>query len=238
MQVVFWILAIISVVVFFIGMLKPALFINKKTGEVPDRKDLAAGTIFLFLFSLVMLQFIINDTSSPQLPDGTTTLDTPVTAESPITFDTQVTTDDPITIEPPVEVAPLHHYALKEGYEYGYEPALTEEDKSKGRLASDLLMFKYAGTKGETVQLYQKSGTITVIIECNIPCDFIKLRTYSEGLGYMRTERLRRTDGMIASWAVSDAIDGFLEQSVVDRDGQQFNVWWDEHGPQYTAVDL
>lgn len=55
MQNVFGILSIISVVVFFIGMVKPALFINKKTGEVPERKNLAAGASGLFLFSLVMV---------------------------------------------------------------------------------------------------------------------------------------------------------------------------------------
>lgn len=55
MQSLFGFLSIISVVVFLVGMAKPALFVNKKTGEVPDRKNLAAGAIGLFLFSLVMV---------------------------------------------------------------------------------------------------------------------------------------------------------------------------------------
>lgn len=70
MQTVFGILSIISVIVFFIGMVKPALFINKKTGEVPERKNLAAGAIGLFLFSLVMVGVFGDEPENKALPDG------------------------------------------------------------------------------------------------------------------------------------------------------------------------
>ncbi|TFW71496.1 hypothetical protein C3Y98_05205 [Methylotenera oryzisoli] len=69
MQTVFGILSIISVVVFFIGMVKPAILINKKTGEVPERKNLAAGAIGLFLFSLVMVG-LLGDEKPTNNPDS------------------------------------------------------------------------------------------------------------------------------------------------------------------------
>lgn len=34
---------------------------------------------------------------------------------------------------------------MKDGFEYGYEQAVSENDQKKGQAANELLMFKYAG---------------------------------------------------------------------------------------------
>jgi hypothetical protein len=216
MQSIFGILAISSVFVFVLGMINPKLFKNKKTGEMADRKTLAIGSVAIFVISLAMVGVLADDEKK----------DKPANNES----------SAPVSIDIPVKPAPLHHYVLKDGYEYGYEAALTENEKSNGRVAGQILMFKYSGSKGDTVQLFQTSDDLTMIVQCEFPCDFIKLITYSPHLGHINTERLRRADGMIASMAISDAIDEFLVQYVTERNGSKFNVWWDESGPKYTAV--
>jgi hypothetical protein len=70
MQVVFWILAILSVVVLIVGLVNPAFFVDKKTGEVPKRKEFAIGSIGLFIFSLVMISALGDEPESKALPNG------------------------------------------------------------------------------------------------------------------------------------------------------------------------
>ncbi len=224
MQTVFGILVISSVLVFVIGMINPKLFSNKKTGEVADRKTLAIGSIALFLFSLAMVGMLGDEESSSNTE----------TAKSEIiASDVPATGLESSSVPTPV----IHNYSLKDGYEYGYEAVLSENDKANGKVAADVLMFKYAGDRDNTVQVYQKSGDIATIIECVFPCEFLKIITYSTSLGYISTDRMRRTAGTIGAMVIADALNSELEQYVAERDGKKYNVWWDEQsGVSYTAL--
>lgn len=224
MQSIFGILAISSVLVFVIGMINPKLFSNKKTGEVADRKTLAIGSIALFLFSLAMVGMLGDEKPSSNAE----------TAKSEIT-----TSDVPATgLESSTVPTPaIHNYSLKDGFEYGYEAALSENDKANGKVAADVLMFKYSGDRDNTVQVYQKTGDIATIIECVFPCEFLKIITYSTSLGHISTDRMRRTAGTIGALVIADALNSELEQYVTERDGKKYNVWWDEkRGVSYTSV--
>ena len=130
--------------------------------------------------------------------------------------------------EVPVKVE--HHYSLKDGYEYGYEQAISQDAADSGQAASTLLMFKYAGTKDGVYQAYTKeaSGAISVL-QCNNPCDFLKIMVFYDG-EHLKTERMKATEGTIGWSVISDAINGQLEQYVGENKstGQKLNVWFTE----------
>lgn len=64
MQALFNILFIMMVLVFLIGMIRPEVFTNKKTGEVPDRKLIAMGSVPVMLISLVMVAVLAEEPAS------------------------------------------------------------------------------------------------------------------------------------------------------------------------------
>lgn len=73
MQDLFWILSIAAVLFFIVGMSKPQLFADKKTGEVPEPKTIATGSIALLLFSLAMGWMLGDEAEKKALPDGSIT---------------------------------------------------------------------------------------------------------------------------------------------------------------------
>lgn len=71
MQVLFNILFIMMILVFLIGMIRPEVFTNKKTGEVPDRKTISMGSISLMLISLVMAAVLDDGPAAPAAVETT-----------------------------------------------------------------------------------------------------------------------------------------------------------------------
>ena len=57
MQDLFIVVAIASILFCIVGLSKPQLFSNKKTGAVPDRKLIASSSALLFLISVVMYSY-------------------------------------------------------------------------------------------------------------------------------------------------------------------------------------
>lgn len=148
-----------------------------------------------------------------------------------------------IVVPEQAEIAPEpikidHYYSMKDGYEYGYEQAISQDSADAGQVASTLAMFKYSGQKDGVYQTYTKnvSGVITSL-QCNNPCDFIKVMTFLNGQ-HLTTERLKATEGSIGWTVMADAINGQLEAFVQEKNGKSFSVWFDEEkGLQTTAVD-
>lgn len=129
-----------------------------------------------------------------------------------------------------IEPAPKldHGYSMKDGYEYGYEQAISADQQNAGQAATTLMMFKYVGQKNGMHQAYSKGadGAITVA-QCSNPCDFIKVMVFYQG-EYLRTERMKATDGTVGWMVMADAINGKLEQYVADRNGKKMHIWFDE----------
>lgn len=135
---------------------------------------------------------------------------------------------------PPAAVVPAkptidHYYALHDGYDYGYEPAVSTEDANKGQVASGLLMVRYAGMRGGKYQAYVKEGSAITAIECGNPCDFLKVMTFYDG-EHVRTERMRAVEGAMGWLVMADAINGKLSPWIGVKNGQKVNVWFDEKG--------
>lgn len=122
-----------------------------------------------------------------------------------------------------------HWYSMKDGYEYGYEQGISQDQQNAGQGAATLMMFKYAGQKDGMYQAYSKdaaSGAI-VVAQCSNPCDFIKLMTFFQG-EHLKTDRMKATEGTIGWLVMADAINGKLEQYVMDKNGKKAHVWFDE----------
>lgn len=126
-----------------------------------------------------------------------------------------------------------HNYSMKDGFEYGYEQAISENDQKKGQAANELLMFKYAGQKNGQYQVYAKSGAFVTVAQCGNPCEFIKVMTFYQK-SHIKTERLRAVDGMIGWMVLQDAINGHMEQWKSEKNGKKGSMWFTEEGPKFT----
>jgi len=172
------------------------------------------------------LRFIFVAAACVSLLFGCSKSDAPQQSEK-LDFSSQ---SDPISEAPPAKLpAPMHNYSLKDGLEYGYEPAITPEDKQNGKLVNPLMMFKYAGEKDGAYQVFMSSNNETNVIECSENCEFMKIMTF-RGNRHVGTDRMRRQDGSIGSMVLADAIDGFLQQFKQESQGHYFTVWWTEKG--------
>lgn len=138
--------------------------------------------------------------------------------------------------EPQKPAIPEHYYSLRDGFEYGYEQAVSESASKQGQVASKILMFKYLGERDGVLQFYSKDGDMLVVVQCERPCEFIKQMVFYDG-SLQRKEMLRAAQGSIA-WALSqDGMNGHLKKFQKERDGKLKEVWFDEqNGPQWRPV--
>ena len=130
-----------------------------------------------------------------------------------------------------------HYYSMKDGYEYGYEQAISQDSAEAGQVASTLIMFKFSGEKDGVYQAYSKNTSeVITTLQCNNPCDFIKVMTFLNGQ-HLTTERLKATEGSIGWTVMADVINGKLEQYIGQQNGKKVNVWFTEQdGMQGTPI--
>lgn len=124
----------------------------------------------------------------------------------------------------------VHNYALKDGYEYGYELELSADDKNKGIAGSTLTMTKFAGKRDGKYQVYRNADDVAEgvvsVLECSNPCDFIKSMIFRYGKN-INTSRMRAEPNLLAWVMLEDAINGNLDQFVGEKDGGKYTVWFD-----------
>lgn len=153
-----------------------------------------------------------------------------------------------VTVEPgpnsaiqiPAPPVRQNNYSFKDGYEYGYERVLSEQEKNNGLGTSPLVVFKYAGHRDDKYQVYVKDknvrGAVTVL-ECSNPCEFIKAMTFYNG-EMLKKEHLRATSKTIGWLALEDAINGRLEQYVTEKNNRKVTISFDEKkGVKFTPVN-
>ena len=142
-------------------------------------------------------------------------------------------------IQIPAPPAKQHNYSFKDSYEYGYERAVSDQEKNNGIVTPPLVVFKYAGHRDDKYQVYVKDqivrGAVTVL-ECSNPCEFIKAMTFYNG-EMRKKEHLRAMDKTLGWLALEDAINGRLEQYVTERNNRKVTIWFDEKkGVNFTPV--
>jgi len=128
-----------------------------------------------------------------------------------------------------VNQSPLldHNYAMKDGNQYGYARAISAEEANNGQVAEQLMMFKFSGSRDGTFQVFTETDGPISTLECEKPCEFMKAMVFYQGK-HIKTERFRAAEGSIGALALSDAINGKLEQYVSEKKGKSVNVWFDE----------
>lgn len=119
------------------------------------------------------------------------------------------------------------YYSLKDGYEYGYEKVLSDADVKAGKVASTLIMFKYAGKKDNTYQVFNTDQSVYTVFQCKEPCEFIQIMTFDDSR-ILSKETMRAVYGSVAQVVMDDARNGMLEQYVGEATGVKVNVWFDE----------
>jgi hypothetical protein len=119
-----------------------------------------------------------------------------------------------------------HHYAVYSDGEYGYERAVSEDDKNAGQIASTVMLFKYLGEKDGLYQvMHTESEGVDLVLECENPCKFIRTYTLvNHQLG--RKEMLPATEGTIGYLVMDDAINGRLKRHIFGTEGLQHTMWY------------
>jgi len=122
--------------------------------------------------------------------------------------------------------------------EYGYQPAVSENQLNNGQVASTLFMLKYLGEKNGKYQLFTKQNdNVMTVMECQNPCQFIKLSHIINGMGVVKTEVMEAAPDSIGKMAFDDAINGELQQFVKEDGGKRYTVWLDGKKLNRTAIN-
>lgn len=133
-----------------------------------------------------------------------------------------------------------HYYAMRDGYEYGYEQGISQNSTNDGQVASTLAMFKFAGEKDGVYQVFAKNSMGAFdVIQCTNPCDYFKEMIFFNGV-HIKTERVKAVENSIGWSVMTDAINGKLEQYVGmnSKTRKKVTVWFDEQiGMKGTTID-
>lgn len=140
----------------------------------------------------------------------------------------QAPTAAAVTVAPAAAPAavPEHVYAIKDGIEYGYEQALSDQDRTQGRVAKSLLMFSYLGKKGGAYQVMLKEDDVRTVAECALPCEYAKVYTFVD-VTFVKKETIPINPSALLAGVFADAITGQLEQMQGLRDGTVTTFWVD-----------
>ena len=128
-----------------------------------------------------------------------------------------------------------HGYGIKDGLEYGYETAISDNDAKAGQVANKVMMMRYSGEKDGKYQVHAKDGAATTVIECDKQCDYIKTMVFIDNQ-MMQKEMMKGGNGSIASIALADAINGQLEPYVEESKGKKYHIWYSEKGKSREEV--
>jgi hypothetical protein len=140
------------------------------------------------------------------------------------------------TAQPIEQQLPKHFYALKDGIEYGYEQALSEQDRNEGRAAKSLLMFSYLGRKGDIYQVMLKENNIRTVAECSMPCEYAKVYTFLD-TQFLKKDTLRISPQVIVASVLADAMQGNLEQMTGMQSGVKTTFWVDGEKKRLVVAD-
>jgi hypothetical protein len=117
------------------------------------------------------------------------------------------TTPGSETTETEKAEVPAPNFKGKEGTNYIYVAAVSEDDKAAGKATGDVVMIRYMGEKDgmHTVELVDDDESALVSAECANPCQFVKMRAGP------KVERVEFSPDSLVGAAFEDAFAGHLE---------------------------
>jgi hypothetical protein len=104
-----------------------------------------------------------------------------------------------------------HFYDVEDNGEYGYEAALTEEDRNKGVGAGQITMVRLLEHSGDFWRFYLHQGSIGNVTTCKEPCEFAKAFPVVNGYGTGEPQMSRVAVGTILWSVIQDSKNGQLE---------------------------
>ena len=106
------------------------------------------------------------------------------------------------------EAAPLHNWTYREGDAYGYQSAVSDDDKKAGQSASEVVMYRYYGKDGDDYVLRSRNAFGDYETRCTNPCEVMRVTLAGQG---EVLKRLVYSDDLVVAAALKDAIAGNLE---------------------------
>lgn len=113
------------------------------------------------------------------------------------------------TAVPPPPPPPSHHWTYRDGAEYGYQGALSDDQKKAGQVAADVSMFRYLGEVDGIYTVEGRANGDVVQASCKNPCDVVKLVTVAP---YRSAPvHVAFNEDSIVGAALTDAFNGQLQ---------------------------
>lgn len=123
-----------------------------------------------------------------------------------------------------------HNYVLRDGMEYGYTVALSEDQRQSGQIGEQILAFMYLGSRDGKHQVMIRDGSLVTVMECEIPCMYVKSMTFLDQ-DYLRdtikVERFQAQRGSVIAAVMEDVANGRLAIAGSERNGKMHNIWMD-----------
>jgi hypothetical protein len=113
--------------------------------------------------------------------------------------------------EPLKPAPPTHNYALEEDGEYGYPPAISDDERSQGITTKPLVMVRYRGEKDGTYVLEETDDSGAVFrMECEGLCKYVKTKVIVDGQ-VIKTATVPNAPESLMHAVFEDAMDGQLK---------------------------
>ncbi|RQZ40050.1 hypothetical protein DIE17_33165 [Burkholderia sp. Bp9099] len=94
---------------------------------------------------------------------------------------------------------------------YGYQPGISDEERSQGVATKALVMIRYRGEKNGTYVVEMPSDAGAVMrMECKVPCEYVKTKVIVGGQ-VLKTETVPNAAGSLMSAVFEDALGGQLK---------------------------
>jgi len=174
--------------------------------------------------TLAAIILLVNVFDSDKAPPSTP----PAQAPQPVAASEQPSplepaTDDKKALPPP----PLPHaYSVQRDDSYGYEAAISEDDRKNGIAAKPMMFIQYLGERDVAMQVRSLTGDGSVVIyDCDGDCKYYRVRGIVDGQ-LVADETMALADGSIAAEIFYDAEAGALQQHVLKKGKKAFQYWY------------
>ncbi|TVO57550.1 hypothetical protein [Denitromonas halophila] len=123
-----------------------------------------------------------------------------------------------------------HNYVMRDGMEYGYTMALTDEQRQAGQIGEQIIAFMYLGSREGKHQVLARDGSVVTVMECEVPCQFVKGMTFVDE-DYLRdtikVDRFQAQPGTIIGAVMDDVANNQLAVAGTLRNGKKHTMWMD-----------
>jgi hypothetical protein len=128
----------------------------------------------------------------------------------------QVPDATPTAATPATPAAPAHAWTFHQNGVYGYESAISDNDRAAGVLAKPMTLVMYGGKTGDKYSFTQRvQPGFNRMMSCTEPCAQMVVETY--GGGTIDQQVIAVADGSILSEILNDARNGQLQPYAETR---------------------